>query len=104
MAQTYATGINLVRITTDDREHQLWAAATPREEAITAVLKVVPEGWAAALLPNKLKPLDGQCRRTASRGPQYIVIMARSAPDIATVHAIEIATSQTLSVMIGAYA
>ena len=36
-------------------------------------------------------------------GTQYIVIINRSALDIATVHAIEIATSQTLRVMIGAY-
>jgi hypothetical protein len=42
--------IHLVRVTTDEREHQLWAAATAREEAVTRVLDVVPEGWTARLL------------------------------------------------------
>jgi hypothetical protein len=49
----------LVRVTTDDRAHQLWvAAASSDEEALTLVLNAVPEGWTAALLPNKLKPLE----------------------------------------------
>jgi len=54
MAKTYAGGTNLVRVTTDDREHQLWVAATPRAEAVTCVLNAVPEGWTAALLTNRL--------------------------------------------------
>ena len=54
----HASGIHLVRVTTDDREHQLWAAATAREEAITQVLNAVPEGWTAALLSNRLKPME----------------------------------------------
>jgi hypothetical protein len=58
MAQTHASGIHLARVTTDDREHQLWAAATSRAEAITQVLNAVPEGWTAALLSNRLKPLE----------------------------------------------
>jgi hypothetical protein len=49
----------LVRVTTDDRAHQLWvAAAASDEEALTLVLRAVPEGWTAALLNNKLKPLE----------------------------------------------
>jgi hypothetical protein len=51
-----APGVHLVRVITDDRQHQLWAAATPREEAVDQVLDAVPEGWAAALLSNSLKP------------------------------------------------
>ena len=49
----------LVRVTTDDRVHQLWvAAATSDEQALALVLNAVPEGWTTALLPNKLKPLE----------------------------------------------
>jgi hypothetical protein len=43
-------------VTTDDRQEQLWVAATPGEEAVNRVLDVVPEGWAAALPSNKSKP------------------------------------------------
>jgi hypothetical protein len=50
--------IYLVRVITDNREHQIWVAATPRDEAVTQVLKAVPGGWAASLLTNKLKPLE----------------------------------------------
>ena len=53
------TKVRLVRVTTDDREHQLWAtAAASQEEALTQVLNAVPEGWTAALLPNRLKPAE----------------------------------------------
>jgi hypothetical protein len=46
-------------VTTDDRAHQLWvAAASCEEEALTLVLNSVPEGWTAALLSNKLTPLE----------------------------------------------
>jgi hypothetical protein len=56
MANRLEAGIHLVRVTTDNREHQLWvAAAHSQEEAIQLVLNAVPEGWTAALLPNKLK-------------------------------------------------
>jgi hypothetical protein len=48
--------VHLVRVTTDDREHQLWAVASSRAEAVTLVLCAVPEGWTAALLSNRLKP------------------------------------------------
>jgi hypothetical protein len=58
MADTPALKGHLVRVTTDDREHQLWVAATPREDAITQVLNAVPEGWTAALLSNRLKPAE----------------------------------------------
>jgi hypothetical protein len=56
MANRLEAGIHLVRVTTDNREHQLWvAAAHSQEEAIQLVLNAVPEGWTAALLSNKLK-------------------------------------------------
>jgi hypothetical protein len=49
----------LVRVTTDDRAHQLWVvAASSDDEALTLVLNAVPEGWTAALLPNRLKPME----------------------------------------------
>ena len=44
--------IHLVRVTTDDREHRIWAAATSREEAVDLVLDQVPEGWTARLLDD----------------------------------------------------
>ena len=51
--------IYLVRVITDDRVHQLWvAAATSENEAITLVLNAVPDGWAASLMSNKLKPIE----------------------------------------------
>ena len=53
-----ATSLQLVRVTTDDREHQLWVAATPRQEAVVRVLNAIPEGWTAALLSNRLKPAE----------------------------------------------
>jgi hypothetical protein len=40
---------HLVRVTTDDREKQLWVAAAPREDAVALVLGAAPEGWSAAL-------------------------------------------------------
>jgi hypothetical protein len=41
----------LLRVTTDDLDHKLWAAAMPGgEEAVQAVLDTVPEGWAVSLL------------------------------------------------------
>ncbi len=51
-----ARSIHLVRVTTDDREHRLWAAATSREDAVDRVLDSVPEGWTARLLDEQLKP------------------------------------------------
>ena len=51
-------GIHLVLVTTDDREHQLWAAATSRDEAVNRVLDAVPEGWAAKLLDAPMKALE----------------------------------------------
>ncbi len=53
-----ATSLHLVRVTTDDREHQVWLAATPRKEAVTQVLNAIPEGWTASLLSNRLKPAE----------------------------------------------
>ena len=58
MASTYAVGIRLVQVTTDDREHQLWVAATPREDAVNSVLDAVPEGWTAALLTSRVTPQE----------------------------------------------
>ena len=48
--------VHLVRVITDDQEHQLWAVASSRAQAVTLFLNAVPEGWAAALLSNKSKP------------------------------------------------
>jgi hypothetical protein len=56
MAKVPEKDIHLVRVTTDEREHQLWVTAGARTKAVTQVLNAVPEGWTAALLPNRLKP------------------------------------------------
>jgi hypothetical protein len=48
--------IHVVRVTPDDGRHQLWAAATPREEAVDSVLNIVPEGWCAHLLEEAFRP------------------------------------------------
>ena len=59
MAIPSDVGIYLVRVTTDDREHQLWAAAaTSEDEAINLVLNAVSDGWTAAPLSNRLKPAE----------------------------------------------
>jgi hypothetical protein len=50
MAKAYARTVHLVRVTTDDREQQIWAAAASREDAVDRVLDAVPEGWSAVLL------------------------------------------------------
>ena len=56
MAETIAY---LVRVTTDDRTHQLWVAAASSDEgALTLVLNRIPEGWTAAVLSNKLKRVE----------------------------------------------
>jgi hypothetical protein len=47
--------IHLVMVTTDDREHRLWAAATSRDDAVDRVLAVVPEGWAARLMDEPMQ-------------------------------------------------
>ena len=52
------TDVHLIRVTTDDREHELWAAGGRREQAIDNVLNAIPEGWAAALLPDRVKPAE----------------------------------------------
>ena len=48
----------MVRVTTDDLEHQLWVASTSREDAVTQVLNAIPEGWTAVLLASDLKPME----------------------------------------------
>jgi hypothetical protein len=58
MAEDQPGGVYLVRVITDDREHQIWAVAAPAVEAVDLVLAAVPEGWTAALLTNKLKPQE----------------------------------------------
>jgi hypothetical protein len=57
-----AQSIHLVRVTTDDRKHQLWAAATSREQAVDRVLDAIPEGWAVRLLDDALKPREDAVR------------------------------------------
>jgi hypothetical protein len=50
--------VYLVRVTTDDREHQLWVTcASSEQEALESVLEAVQEEWTAAPLSNKLKPM-----------------------------------------------
>jgi hypothetical protein len=44
--------IYLVRVTTDEREYRVWAAATSRETAVDRVLDRVPEGWTALLIDD----------------------------------------------------
>ncbi len=48
--------VHLVRVTTDDLEQRLWAAATSREDAVDCVLNAIPEGWTARLLDQSLEP------------------------------------------------
>ena len=47
---TPTNGAFFLRVTTDDGEHKLWAAAMPGEEAVQAVLDAIPEGWTVFLL------------------------------------------------------
>ena len=57
--------IQLVRVTTDERTFQLWAAATAREDAIDRVLDTIPEGWTACLLderPVRMNMTPGEVR------------------------------------------
>jgi len=49
---------HLVRVTTDDRDRRIWVAATPRAEAVTAVLNAIPEGWSACLFPSRLRAVE----------------------------------------------
>ena len=49
-----ANEVQLVRVMTDDREQQLWVAATSREDAVALVLNSIPEGWTAVLLDRRL--------------------------------------------------
>lgn len=49
-----ATEVQLVRVTTDAREVQIWLAATSREEALDRVLDAIPEGWAVSLIQRGL--------------------------------------------------
>ncbi|WJR75090.1 hypothetical protein [Bradyrhizobium sp. NP1] len=55
MARVLADNIHLVRVTTDDRQHQFWIAATSRETAVDRVLDAIPEGWTASLLEGALQ-------------------------------------------------
>ncbi|MDA9398653.1 hypothetical protein XH79_07630 [Bradyrhizobium sp. CCBAU 45389] len=55
MAAATDSDVHLVRVTTDDRKHQIWVAAAPRAEAVNLVLDAIPEGWTAALLRNRLQ-------------------------------------------------
>jgi hypothetical protein len=47
--------VHLVRVTTDDRKHQLWAAASSREKAVELVLDTIPEGWSAVPESSRLR-------------------------------------------------
>jgi hypothetical protein len=48
--------IQLVLVTPDDRDHEVWAALTSSEEAISRVLAAVPTGWSASLLDIRVTP------------------------------------------------
>ena len=59
MAEAQPGGVYLVRVITDNREHQIWAAAAGSpEEAVDLVLDAGPEGWTASLLTNRLTPQE----------------------------------------------
>ena len=49
---------HFVRVTTDDRSCQLWAAATAREDAVDRVLDIIPEGWCARLIDEEAAHMD----------------------------------------------
>lgn len=49
-----ATEVQLVRVTTDDGEIQIWLAATSRDQALDSVLDAIPEGWAVSLIQRQL--------------------------------------------------
>jgi hypothetical protein len=71
MIMVSANNIQLVEITTDQREYQLWAAATGPAEALTRVIEPVPEGWTATLRltlseVEGLNLLPGEVRRLAT--------------------------------------
>ncbi|WFU42615.1 hypothetical protein QA640_09220 [Bradyrhizobium sp. CB82] len=51
MANTFAGGIHLVQVTTDNRQHRLYVTAGSRDDAVT-------EGWTAVLLTNRLTPRE----------------------------------------------
>lgn len=46
--------IHLVRVMTNSGEHQIWLAATGRDQAVDRVLDAVPEGWSASLISREL--------------------------------------------------
>jgi hypothetical protein len=71
-------------VTTDDREHQLWTAATARNEAATRVLKVVPERWTASLLSNRLKPAEEEALNLKS-GEVHEITGDRQTPALKTI-------------------
>jgi hypothetical protein len=54
VANSLPGGVHLVRVTIDDRERPVYATCGSRKDAITQVLNAVPEGWTAALRPNRL--------------------------------------------------
>jgi hypothetical protein len=80
MANPVADSVHLVRVITDDREHQLWVAATSREDAVTEVLNAIPEGWAASLLTNKLSPVEVEALNLRS-GEVREITLNRRQPD-----------------------
>ena len=58
MAKISGNNVSLVRVTTDDREQQLWLAAVKREHAVDSVLDIIPEGWSAVLFDVQLTQGD----------------------------------------------
>lgn len=52
------SAIHFVRVTTDDRSCQVWAAATARDDAVDRVLDMIPEGWCARLIDEDSAHMD----------------------------------------------
>ena len=56
-------GIHVVQVRTDELPRgklELWFAAVPRRQALSAVLNAVPDGWTAWLSEFRLKPAEIQ--------------------------------------------
>jgi hypothetical protein len=48
--------VNFVQVTPDNRRRRVWMVAAPRQDAVSLVLNVIPEGWTASLMP--LRPVE----------------------------------------------
>jgi len=56
MGNEYASGVHLV-LALKGKQSEIWAAATPRSDAVRAVQAVLGEGWKALrIIPSHLLP------------------------------------------------